>query len=166
MKKYLGLLVLFITLTATAQENVKKAFLEKWKNSENYLIAMAEAMPEEHYNFKPTERQRTFIEQLAHIKRNMDWLSNSYFDGPKLDKSKAKTKAEIIKELKGSFKNTYSVIVKANVESFNDTVDFFAGPKTKLQILNLLQDHVTHHRGQIIVYLNLKDVKPPRFVGW
>lgn len=166
MKKYIVILALFIGASISAQENVKKAFLEKWKNSEKYLIDMAEVMPEEHYNFKPTERQKTFIEQLAHIKGNMDWLSNTYFNGPKIDKSKAKTKMEIINELKASFKNVYEVIAKSKVESYNETVDFFAGPKSKLQILNLLQDHVTHHRGQIIVYLNLKDVKPPRFTGW
>ena len=43
---------------------------------------------------------------------------------------------------------------------------FFAGPKSKFQILNLLEDHVTHHRGQLIVYLNFKNSIPPSFIGW
>jgi len=166
MKKFIGFIMLLMITSVSAQKNVKEAFLEKWENSKNYLIEMAELMPEEHYNFKPTKRQRSFIEQLAHIKQNMDWLSNSYFNGPKLKKSKAKTKAEIITELKASFNNVYNVINSTSPRSFDEKVDFFAGEKTKLQMLNLLQDHVTHHRGQIIVYLNLKDVEPPRFVGW
>ncbi|MGK0251702.1 MAG: putative damage-inducible protein DinB, partial [Gammaproteobacteria bacterium] len=46
------------------------------------------------------------------------------------------------------------------------TVEFFAGPKSRMQILNLLQDHVTHHRGQLIVYLNLNSIEPPQYSGW
>ncbi|MDT8346268.1 MAG: DinB family protein, partial [Flavobacteriaceae bacterium] len=48
----------------------------------------------------------------------------------------------------------------------SEKVNFFAGEKTKIQILNLLHDHVTHHRGQLVVYLNLKEIKPPRYTGW
>ena len=106
------------------------------------------------------------MEQLSHIKENIDWLTNSYFDGPKMEKSMAKTKLEIIKELKDSFSNCYNTIKNSDTKSYNEKVTFFAGDKTKLQILNLLQDHVTHHRGQIIVYLNLKGITPPRFSGW
>jgi len=51
-------------------------------------------------------------------------------------------------------------------ENLDEKVDFFAGEKNKLQILNLLQDHVTHHRGQLAVYLNLKGIKPPAYTGW
>jgi uncharacterized damage-inducible protein DinB len=51
-------------------------------------------------------------------------------------------------------------------ELLDSKVAFFAGPKTKLQILNLMQDHVTHRRGQLIVYLNLNDIQPPKYTGW
>ncbi|NJL74904.1 MAG: hypothetical protein HC892_07620 [Saprospiraceae bacterium] len=30
----------------------------------------------------------------------------------------------------------------------------------------LMNDHLTHHRAQMIVYLRLKDVQPPKYVGW
>lgn len=59
-----------------------------------------------------------------------------------------------------------SHVQKANETDLTTKVDFFARPKTKLQILNLMQDHVTHHRAQILVYLNLNEIKPPKYVGW
>ena len=68
--------------------------------------------------------------------------------------------------LEMSFDKVYEVIKNTKPENLKDEVEFFAGPKTKLQILNLLQDHVTHHRGQLIVYLNLNEIKPPSYVGW
>jgi uncharacterized damage-inducible protein DinB len=168
MKKYILLLFIFASTFAKAQDTPISAFLEKWENSKNYLVEMAAAMPEDKYDFKPTERQKTFREQLLHIKQNMDWLSTTYFAKAKTEKSKATytTKVEVMKAITEAFDNTTAIIKAATSEELKEIVDFFAGPKTKLQILNLLQDHVTHHRGQLIVYLNLNDIKPPKYRGW
>jgi uncharacterized damage-inducible protein DinB len=148
---------------------VKEAFLEKWENSKNYLLNIAEMMPEEDYAYKPTERQLSFKEQLLHIKDNMDWLSTRYFasEGTNTkEKEIPNSKAETIALLNIAFDSVSEIIKKYSEENLTETVEFFAGPKSKLQILNLLQDHVTHHRGQLIVYLNLKNVEPPKYVGW
>ncbi len=37
---------------------------------------------------------------------------------------------------------------------------------TERQIINLMNDHLTHHRAQAIVYLRLNGVMPPKYVGW
>ena len=77
-----------------------------------------------------------------------------------------KTKTALINELEIAFNNVATIINKVSLNDLSTEVEFFAGPKSKLQILNLLQDHVTHHRGQLIVYLNLNEIKPPSFIGW
>ncbi len=172
MKK--SILVLFVLLLPFSninaqQTTVKDAFLEKWENSKNYLIEIAEAMTEELYDFKPTERQMSFKEQLLHINGNLEWLSNSYFKEIKYEKGKPNldmSKVETILELEKGFDNVIQIIEKTPDEDLIETVDFFAGPKSKLQILNLMQDHVTHHRGQLIVYLNLNEIDPPKYSGW
>nr|WP_262481137.1 DinB family protein [Algibacter pectinivorans] len=43
-------------------------------------------------------------------------------------------------------------------------MDYFGADRTKRQILLLLADHITHHRGQMLVYMRLKGIKPPRYV--
>ena len=163
------LLVLSMNTLLAQQSSPIDAFLEKWEHSKNYLVEISEAMPEEHFNFKPTERQRSFKGQLLHIKDNMDWLSTSYFTDKEYKKGSIKediSKAETISLITQEFDAAYAIIKITPEENLQETVEFFAGPKSKLQILNLLQDHVTHHRGQLIVYLNLQDIKPPRYVGW
>lgn len=170
MKQLLFVLTIIISASMNAQqETAKGAWLEKWENSKNYLIAVAEAMPEANYDFKPTERQMSFKEQLIHIKGNMDWLSNTYFteDGfERTENELPKTKTETIALITEAFDKAKFIIEKTPDNTLEETVKFFAGPKSKIQILNLLQDHVTHHRGQLLVYLNLNDVEPPKFVGW
>lgn len=124
-------------------------------------------MPEEDYAFKPSERQMSFAEQLIHIQSNIDWLAATYFKKEEVEISTFENeKQRIIQDLKNSFNNAYHAFENTDVSELKATVEFFAGSKSKLQILNLLQDHVTHHRGQLIVYLNLKNVDPPKYVGW
>tara|TARA_R110000772_G_scaffold51843_11_gene118989 strand:+ start:632 stop:1144 length:513 start_codon:yes stop_codon:yes gene_type:complete len=170
MKNFTFLIALLIFVTGSSQQaDPKEAFMEKWGNSRDYLIAIAEIMPEQFYDFKPTERQRSFKEQLLHIKGNIDWLSGTYFSSEEYNRAKADpeiSKEETIKLLTEAFNASSEIIKKASKEELKETVDFFTGPKSKLQILNLLQDHVTHHRGQLIVYLNLKNQEPPKYVGW
>lgn len=163
------LLILLISNFAVAQNATTDAFLEKWNNSKTYLIEVAQAMPADLYHYKPTEREMTFGQQLIHIKENMEWLSNAYFTDKEYKKVKDETKyskEETIALLEKSFDLVYEIIKVSDPKELDSQVAFFAGPKTKLQILNLLQDHVTHHRGQLLVYLNLNEIKPPKYVGW
>ena len=46
---------LFMTKMIAQNESID-AFLEKWQNSKVYLLDIAKAMPEDKYNYKPTER--------------------------------------------------------------------------------------------------------------
>lgn len=163
------LLLLLISNFAMAQNATMDAFLEKWNNSKSYLLEVAKAMPEDLYDYKPTEREMSFGEQLIHIKGNMEWLSTAYFTEKEYVKNKEEkyvSKAATIALLETSFDAVYEIIKKSDPKLLDTPVKFFAGPKTKLQILNLLQDHVTHHRGQLLVYLNLNDIEPPKYVGW
>lgn len=163
------LVIIMISSKLNAQNNAISAFLLKWENSKNYLLEVAEAMPAEKYGFKPTEREMSFEAQLLHIRENMVWLSESYLAGSdfvKSEKINPVGKTEIIRELKIAFDKVSEIAKRVSLDDLSTNVPFYNGPKNKLQILNLLQDHVTHHRGQLVVYLNLNDVKPPKYVGW
>jgi len=170
MKLILALFMFFCCVFSHAQQATPKdAFLEKWENSKEYLIAIAEAMPEAQYDFKPTERQMSFKEQLLHIKTNMDWVGTSYFTSEVYERKNQdapQSKAETIQLLIESFDATSAHVKLVAEADLGATVKFFAGPKSRLQMLNLLHDHVTHHRGQLIVYLNLNEIEPPNYIGW
>jgi len=124
-------------------------------------------MPDSLYSYKPTAREMNFGEQLEHINSNIEWLATTYFDKKEAEISSLENpKQRIIANLSNSFELVYKTIDDFSNERLAESVDFFAGEKSRLQILNLLHDHVTHHRGQLIVYLNLNDIMPPRYTGW
>ena len=169
MKKFILIALVLVSNSIFSQQLVVDTFAEKWDNSKTYLVQMAEAMPEDKYDFKPSEREMSFKEQVFHILGNMDWLSTTHFSKEKYNKNafaEIKTKPQIITQINASFDLAKSKIIANKNLDLSEKVDFFAGPKSKLQILNLMQDHVTHHRGQLIVYLNLCQIQPPKYVGW
>lgn len=175
MKKYfLVLVILFIAFNnATAQPSNNpflEAFFKKWENSKKYTLEVAKLMPADRYDFKPTAEEMTFSEQLLHMAGNINWLSSSYLGGKhkKLypDDLKNKSKEETIRIISEAYDSAANAIKEFKSEQLIDTVRFFAGPMNKLQVINLLNDHQTHHRGQAIVYLRLNGIKPPAYSGW
>lgn len=171
--RLLFILFLFALNTATAQ-NIDTLFLNasisRLQNSKEYTLKVAKLMPEEKYGFKPVPDEMSFGEQLLHISANLNWLTASYITNIKVPATKAATQVQKKEEVIQVLNKTYDFAISA-LESFEashlaDTVSFFAGPKTKLQIINLISDHQTHHRAQLLVYLRLNGIKPPEYIGW
>ena len=155
--------------SAQQKDSLTSQLASKWENAKSYTLKMAELMPEEFYDFKPTPDVMSFKEQLLHIAQNIQWLSTSYLlsgkKAPKKDSAFA-TKATVIKKLSDAYDIGLLAHQRLSAEQLDEVVSFFAGPMTKRKILLLLHDHQTHHVGQIIVYLRLKGIKPPAYVGW
>jgi uncharacterized damage-inducible protein DinB len=173
MKAYLVVFALFLAPLAMIQAQIDRLFLEsmkeKWAHAEDYIIACAEMMPSEKYDFKATPEVATFKKQLMHSLQNITWITTSYLGGEKIssDVSTADpTKDELIGLLRQAFDKASLAINNLTAEDLTKKVDFFAGEKTVLQMLELMDDHLTHHKGQLVVYLRLNGLTPPRFVGW
>ncbi len=166
---FLLLCAFFISKTVFCQDTFLSDFQLKWKNASEYTLEFAQSMPEDRYDFKPMEDEMSFREQLKHIAGNMVWLSSSYLKGSEnhVDPQKSgDSKKEILLMLDKAFDYAQKTIASLTEAELNEQVDFFAGQMTRRRILLLLTDHVTHHRGQLVVYLRLNDIKPPRYRGW
>lgn len=143
--------------------------LTKWENGLKYTEDIFNSMPDSLWTFKPTKEEMSFREQILHITQNMYWLSSSYLKGENLS-LKTKDTGQSSNEIKTQYqeigKYTLSVLKQLKESDLPERVDFFAGNFTRWQIIQLMHDHHTHHRGQIIVYLRLNGIKPPKYIGW
>ncbi len=164
--------ILMIVLMATglgAQSSFLEDYKLKWKNAMEYTLEFGQVMPEDYYGFTPTKIEMTYGEQLKHVAGNMVWLCSSYLQGTKttIDPLKSgNSKREILAVLESSFLYANKTVAALTESDLNETVDFFAGKMTRRRILFLLTDHVTHHRGQLVVYLRMKNIEPPSYRGW
>ncbi len=169
---YLSTCLFFLT-GSFAQDAFLEEFAVKWEGAKSYTLEVAERMPESAYDFRPTPEQMSFREQLLHMMSNMVGLSQRYLDAgdwaPVLrDTSITKTydKELLLRYLGYAYEYVGESVIELDSTELNKEVDFFAGPKSVRQIINLLDDHSTHHRGQLMVYLRLNGLEPPRYRGW
>ncbi|MDP3665236.1 MAG: DinB family protein [Sediminibacterium sp.] len=170
--KYLivGLLLNFSVLAQKNDSLFLIAAVAKMQHAKEYSIKVANLMPEEKYLFQPINGEMSFGEQLVHLSQNIGWLCTSYLGG--LENPVKKTdlkvwkKEEIVTVLNSTYDYAIYTLQHLAPARLSDKVSFFAGPLNKLQIVNLLNDHQTHHRAQILVYLRLNGIKPPDYIGW
>lgn len=176
MKKSLfGLLFTVFGFGVYAQsesELLIQSHVQKLENAKEYTIALAGLMPENQYNFKPVPDEMSFREQLIHLSQNLYWLSSTYIG--EVPNPFQSTKEELSKLSKDSIipliKNAYNYAIHSISDLDNKTLSkkfkFSGRNLNKYQFLNLIEDHQTHHRGQLIVYLRLNNIKPPKYIGW
>jgi hypothetical protein len=145
---------------------------ESLKFVEGSLVGVAEAMPEDKYDFIPTagkfDDARSFGEQIKHVACAQFAFFNE-FEGkkPPDDCEKgghdpAKTKAELIKYLKDSFDYGNRVIATLTPENAVERIEGrYAGPNTKLGISVASVWHMADHYGQLVEYLRMNSIVPP-----
>ena len=158
-----------VVLHAQSNDSFQVQLSRKWENAKAYTLKMADLMPAENYDFRAVADVMSFKEQLLHIADNMKWLSSAFLfsQGNKQGADTAKMdKAAVMKYIFDAYHQALSAHYKLSQKQLDEVVPFFAGPMTRRQILILMHDHQTHHVGQLIVYLRLKGIKPPAYVGW
>ncbi len=151
-----------LALPALAQEGgLPPQLTDHWKTSKKYVIALAEQMPAEDYTFKPNPSEMSFGQQMAHIAG-----ANSFFfatlTGQKdpIPKPTEFDKANVLKLLNTSYDFVIASLEKLDHERMQQTFDSPAGKMTGMELYLLAVDHTAHHRGQCIVYLRMKGIKP------
>ena len=141
------------------------------KDVERDFIALAEAMPEEKWNYKPTQGEfngvRTFGEQIKHVAcSNEAWAKQileekppdrCHLGGP----NPAKTRAEILQYLRDSFSMIDKVIAETNAKNLlHANPGPYWGPN-RLSALTAEVWHVSDHYGQLVEYLRMNGIVPP-----
>lgn len=139
-----------------------------WKQAKEYTMDFAEAMPDEKYGFKPTEEVYSFAEQLLHLAGGNYWFFASIKGekSPKPEdafKPEGKTKNDVIKIVEESFAYGDEVVVGLTDDLVNKEITMGKNKLIMWKILLFCVDHITHHRGQMVVYLRLNGLKPPQY---
>jgi uncharacterized damage-inducible protein DinB len=142
---------------------------------EKTLTAVAEEMPEDKYTFAPTEGAfpgvRNFAQQIKHAAAVHHLVAATILDervtadmaderGP----DSVRTKAEVLQYLKESFaalKRAAATVTEAN--AFAPFKGPF-GPRsgTRLGLIVLAVSHSSNHYGQLVEYLRMNAIIPPR----
>ena len=167
---FLGFILLSLSARSQRADSLyMDAAILKLKHAKEYTIKVAQIMPADKYGFRPSPEEMSFDQQLLHIAQPMQYLCKTYLNGsantiqvPDSNLNKEAT----IRVLNTVYDYAIATLENFKPDQLSDTVSFFIKPMNKLQILNLLNDHQTHHRAQLVVYLRINGIKPPDYVGW
>jgi len=146
---------------------------------EKQVVDVAEAMPEDKYNFSPESLNipgddykgvRTFAMQVKHVAASNYFIwssltSDKLPDGLKDGNGPAdlKTKADIIKFLKDSFALGHKAAATLTVENMLQTVG--QGKSLRLHRAEFGVAHAFDHYGQMVEYLRMNGIVPPASRG-
>jgi uncharacterized damage-inducible protein DinB len=134
---------------------MKEQLLSTIENSRNYTLQVANAMPDNSYHFKPSGAGWNFGELLHHVAYGIQWWQDNYIKGRKTDwnpPAVKNNKQEIISYLNKSYDSLNNTLKKQSL-----TDDAVNGVHATI-------DHITHHRGQAVLYLRTNGINPPGYV--
>ena len=133
------------------------------------VLEFAAAMPEEQFGFKPTPEIESYAGQLLHIAASNYRLGSIIKEekSPDIDlKAEGKSKKEIMDAIDKSFAYSAQVLSGLDDAEAGKEVTLFGNNKvSKYLVALLLRNHISHHRGQCVIYLRLKGIKPPQYRG-
>ncbi len=167
MRTLLGTLLICLITPAAAlcQENPLSTFNKTAYGAvKNILLRSAEKMPEENYNFKPTDAVRSYGQILGHV-ADAQYMFCSIELGeknPDLKIEQTKTsKADLIAALKGAFAYCDRAYDGMTDASAAQMVSLFGNDTPKLSVLTVNNMHSLEHYGNLITYMRLKNIVPP-----
>lgn len=151
--------------------------LDFWtSNAEKQVVGVADAMPEEKYNFAPSSTPgeftgvRTFGQQVKHLAAN-NYQMAAYILGQtptpeqkaETGPDDARTKAQIMDYLRGSFAALHRAVATITTQNMLEpSASHPARPQNNA--LQFAIDAVAHsydHYGQMVEYLRMNGIVPP-----
>ena len=138
------------------------------------IVSLAEAMPADRYDFRPTDGAftgvRTFGEQVRHLatmiymttaivrQERSPYGSGTNNNGPE----ELRTKADIVNYLKASI--AYARTAGLNEKNALDPLKTYFGSQSRQEVAAGITYHSYNHYGQMVVYARMNGVVPPASV--
>jgi len=79
---------------------------------------------------------------------------------------KLMNKEQVLQFLASAYDYAIKAMSEVDEKTLSKEFNWSGGKMNKFQFLNLIQDHQSHHVGQLIVYLRLNNITPPKYIGW
>jgi uncharacterized damage-inducible protein DinB len=186
MRIHTILLAALLTSALPAQEKispVRQDLLDPFMGAAGRCLALAKAVPEEKYAWRPMEGVRSFGEVFVHM-AGSTLLFCSYaglappagpahdlaqiymkrgFEMPEIFAAERaiKSKAQTVEVMDQAFHAARDLIRQLPDAELEKHVDFFGKPTTMRGLLIVMGDHLSEHLGQSIAYARVNQIVPP-----
>jgi hypothetical protein len=141
---------------------------------EKEFVSAAEAMPDDKFNFAPTQGDfkgvRTFAQQIKHVAAVNYMLGSAILSekppvplGSENGPENLTSKTDIVKFLQDSFAYLHKALATLDENNILGQVQspFGSNKVTRLGLTNIALAHPFDHYGQMVEYLRMNNIIPP-----
>ena len=139
---------------------------------QEHVLALARAVPEEKYAWRPAPGVLSFKEVFLHIALGNELLLKisrgarpeevqAQIESNTKGEAEPLTKEQVIARLTASFDRVRQALEGARPNNLSHEVQFFATPTTTRGVLAYLDAHIGEHLGQAIAYARVNGIVPP-----
>jgi len=143
------------------------AVVGQWNEIGRKLIAIAEDLPENKYEYKPNPQSRSFVQQLLHAAGSMYYFTDvaqgkqaRYGDDP--PRSEWVTKHDVAAFVSRCVKDGADALAAKGDAGLNDAVN--DGSPHLVRLVDLAYrviEHSGEHYGQLVAYYRINGIVPP-----
>jgi uncharacterized damage-inducible protein DinB len=157
-----------------------KELAASFRTVRNNTIKIAEEIPEDKYDFRPTPESRSVAQTLVHlavatrIQQVIQFVESrstlvgfdffALMGAVMAEEQKPRTKAQIIELLKTEGENFANLLGNCSEKFLGETVQYPEGMmppvKSRFEMLMAPKEHEMHHRGQLMVMQRMIGITP------
>jgi uncharacterized damage-inducible protein DinB len=168
-------LLLVTAASAGAQSSVVTDLIKDITDLEGKLTALAKAMPEAAWAWRPSAGTRTTAEVFQHVAADNYLLPTAMGAAPpaataikgddyktvQAYETRKATRDEVMADLTRSFAHLKQAMQQTTAAQLTASVKMFGQTFTGQQLWILTATHLHEHLGQMIAYARSNNVKPP-----
>lgn len=136
----------------------------RYDGIKSILLNAAELLPEEDYDFRPTDEVRSFAEIVAHLVESSYFFCSDVLEeedtAPHVE-GVVDSKTELIRKLHDAAAYCDKAYSTLNERTAVELVESMGAMQPKLEVLNTNQIHLMLHYGNMVTYLRMNGLVPP-----
>ncbi len=150
--------------TPPPEEGFRAELLTDLSRLEQKLLGLAEAIPGEHYDWRPAANVRTVGEVFRHASVSTFRILQALEIEPAVDLESLESvteKEELIEGLRSSVELLRHTVLATTDSELQTSASFFGRTWTRRALFYLAATHMHEHLGQSIAYARSLEIAPP-----
>ena len=137
-----------------------------YETVKGYIIAAAEQMPEEKYDYRPTPEVRTFGQIVGHVAMSQYWFCNGATgqDQEPENYEELTSKASLVEAIKTAFDYCAGAYAMTDARAMEE-VELWGETGTRLWVMSYNMAHAWEHYGNLVTYMRANGLVPPSSQG-
>ena len=167
MKQKLSFFLFFVILVlpVSAQEHSNAPYLSAvtgdFNGASAKIVSLAEAIPEDHFDWSPTEGIRSVVEVLNHISDANFGIAAMLGHESDYEASATDTKEGALERLAASQDHIRELLNSLAEADLTTSVEVFGMSMNHFGALGIVAGHTHEHLGQLIAYARSNGIAPP-----